>query len=345
MELSIIVPVYNMAAEGKLEYCLDSLLNQQVADYEIIAVDDASTDTSAEILNRYAKQYPEKVRVILSEKNLRQGGAKNLGIRAARGDFLGFMDSDDWAAPDMFAKLLARAYETGADVVGCDYNIVHSHTMTPGRVVTMNTGEQTGILDEEKKKKMILMPGSMVVKIYKREIVTDNELWFPEHIFYEDNCMAPLWLLHCKHFERVDEPLYFYYQHEASTVHYISVQKCRDRVTAMELFLEKCRTYGFYDRFFPEIEYKYTVLAFLTTLFSCMGSRTKGKYRLIGELRRIQKKRFPRYAENVYYKERTDREEQRLAAMLMRSRLLFWLYYYALHGYRRLRKAMTGGKG
>lgn len=60
MELSIIVPVYNMAAEGKLEYCLDSLLNQQVGDYEIIAVDDASTDTSAEILNRYAKQYPEK---------------------------------------------------------------------------------------------------------------------------------------------------------------------------------------------------------------------------------------------------------------------------------------------
>lgn len=60
MELSIIVPVYNMAAEGKLEYCLDSLLNQQVGDYEIIAVDDASTDTSAEILNRYAKQYPQK---------------------------------------------------------------------------------------------------------------------------------------------------------------------------------------------------------------------------------------------------------------------------------------------
>lgn len=341
MELSIIVPVYNMAAEGKLAYCLDSLLKQQVADYEIIAVDDASTDASFEILSQYAERYPEKLRVIRSEVNRHQGGARNLGIREARGSFLGFMDSDDWAAPDMFAKLLARAHETGADVVGCDYTMVHSQTMTPGRIVPMNTAEQTGILDEAKRKKLILMPGSMVVKIYRRDIVVENELWFPEHIFYEDNCMSPLWMLHATRFEHVEEPLYFYYQHEASTVHGTTVQKCKDRMAAMELMLQKCRKYGFYERFLPELEYRYTSLGLITTLFSCMNSRMRGKYRLIGELRNIQKKRFPHFSENVYYKERIDREEQRLAEMLMKSRLGFWLYYHGLHGYRRLRRAVV----
>lgn len=341
MELSIIVPVYNMAAEGKLAFCLDSLLVQQLTDYEIIAVDDASTDDSAEILSRYAERYPEKLRVIRSEVNRHQGGARNLGIRAAKGTFLGFMDSDDWAAPDMFAKLLSRAKETGADVVGCDYSIVHSHTMTPGRVIPMNTAEQTGLLDEEKKKKLILMPGSMVVKIYRRDMIVENGLWFPEHIFYEDNCMSPLWLVHATRFERVEEPLYFYYQHEASTVHGISAQKCRDRMTAMELLLQKSKEYGLYDRFQAELEYRYTSLGFVTTLFSCMGSEMPGKYRIIGELRSLQKKRFPDYAENVYFQERIDREEQRLSAMLMRSRPVFWLYYHGLHGYRRLRSAVT----
>ena len=75
MKLSVIVPVYNMAAEGKLNFCLDSLVNQTVTDYEIIAVDDASTDDSPKILREYAAKYPDKVRVLTHEVNKRQGGA------------------------------------------------------------------------------------------------------------------------------------------------------------------------------------------------------------------------------------------------------------------------------
>ena len=69
MELSVIVPVYNMAGEGKLRFCLDSLINQTISDYEIIAVDDASTDNSLEILREYEGRYPEKVRVLAHEVN------------------------------------------------------------------------------------------------------------------------------------------------------------------------------------------------------------------------------------------------------------------------------------
>lgn len=85
MKLSIIVPVYNMAAEGKLEYCLNSLVAQTIGDYEIIAVDDCSTDDSWKILQDYQKRYPEKFCALHSDVNQKQGGAKNIGMAAAQG--------------------------------------------------------------------------------------------------------------------------------------------------------------------------------------------------------------------------------------------------------------------
>ena len=93
MKLSVIVPVYNMAAEGKLQYCLESLVHQTFADMEIIAVDDASTDNSLEILRQYEKEYPGRVKVITYPVNRRQGGAKNEGLKVASGDWIGFIDS------------------------------------------------------------------------------------------------------------------------------------------------------------------------------------------------------------------------------------------------------------
>ena len=78
MKLSVIVPVYNTAGEGKLEYCLNSLVNQTCLDMEIIAVDDCSTDNSWEIIRRYEAEYPDRFRAVHSPVNRKQGGAKNL---------------------------------------------------------------------------------------------------------------------------------------------------------------------------------------------------------------------------------------------------------------------------
>ena len=81
MKLSIIVPVYNMVADNKLSFCMDSLVNQTIDDYEIIAVDDHSPDDSVKLLRQYEEKYPGKVKVIESEENGRQGTAKNKGIK------------------------------------------------------------------------------------------------------------------------------------------------------------------------------------------------------------------------------------------------------------------------
>ena len=82
-KLSVIIPVYNMAKDGNLNFCLDSIINQDYKDLEIIAVNDASTDNSLEILREYERRYPEKVKVVTYKDNRHQGGARNEGIKYA----------------------------------------------------------------------------------------------------------------------------------------------------------------------------------------------------------------------------------------------------------------------
>lgn len=348
VKLSVIVPVYNMAAEGKLEYCMNSLVSQtltrQGISYEIIAVDDASTDNSLQILREYEQKYSDRVRVIHYEVNKRQGGAKNEGLRAATGEWIGFIDSDDWVTVDYYEKLLKKAEETDADMVGCDYSLVTEHTMQVGRIIQNNSLEQTGALDEEKHKKLIMRSGSMVIKIYRHSVIKENHLDFPEGIFYEDNCAGPLWSLYFTHFEKVEEPLYYYYQHQSSTVHYITEGKCRDRMTAAVLFYEECRKRGFLERYFKEIEYRFTELYYVNTLLSYMQGMSHPRIGFVKELRAGQLQHFPRFEENAYYQQNTGGEEKQWIALLGRSVVRFYWYYRLKFLVRRVKKSLRAGK-
>ena len=340
MRLSIVVPVYNMAGGGKLNYCIDSLLNQTIPQdsYEIIAVDDKSTDSSLEILRTYEASYPTRVKVIASPENRRQGGAKNLGIKSACGEWIGFIDSDDWIAPAMYEKLFAKAEETGADVVGCDYTLVQEHTMQVGKTVQNNTDDQTGVLNRDLHKKLMMRSGSMVIKIFKRAMIVDNELWFPEHIFYEDNCASPLWMLYCKHFEKVNEPLYYYYQHEASTVHFVSEARCKDRMKALELLVEECKRRNLYEEYREELEGKFAELYLKNTLFSYMQGKQPKHISFLRKLAKGIKEAFPDFEQNTYYLQIADKEEKKLLHYFMKSVLFFYGYYKLLYFYRGLRK-------
>lgn len=337
MNLSIIVPVYNMAAGGKLDFCMRSLVNQTIEDYEIIAVDDKSTDESLVLLRAWEEQFPQKVKVIASPENRRQGGAKNLGLSEASGAWIGFMDSDDWAAPDMYEKLLSKALETGADVVGCDYTIVEEQTFVPGRPCFNNSNDQTGVSDEQKRRKMALAPGSMVIKIYRREIFFENDIRFPERIFYEDNAIGAVTMLCAERFERVEEPLYYYYQNESSTVHTITEERCLDRMRASEIYMEECKKRGFYGTYQDEIDYKFFELFYKITLFSYLQGAKRTKISFVGELRKKLLAQVPEFEKNPYYMGYTDAESRKLIRMHMRSTLLFYSYYKLLHFYRKIR--------
>lgn len=341
MKLSIIVPVYNMAADQKLEYCLNSLVNQTIEDYEIIAVDDCSTDASWNILQRYEKEYSGKFRAIHSEVNQKQGGAKNIGMAAARGEWIGFIDSDDWITPDFYERLIAKGEETGADVVGCDYHLTDEHSMKIGQVVHNNKPEQTGILNEEKYRSLILDGGSLVVKVYRREIVIDHPSRFPVGIFYEDNALANSWMLRAKHFEYIEEPLYYYYQHGASTVHTISVKRCEDRMEAGRIMLREAKEYGYFEKYYPELEFTFSTLFYVNTLFTYMQGVRPVRADFVRRLGQEMLETFPDFQKNRYYAERIGAEEKKLVQMQLSSAFRFILYYKLLWGYRNLRKKLS----
>lgn len=340
MQLSIIVPVFNMAADGKLNFCLDSLINQTITDYEIIAVDDCSTDNSLDILREYESRYPDKFRAIHSSVNKHQGGAKNIGIREAKGEWIGFIDSDDWIVPDFYERLINRANETGADLVGCDYSLVDHHTFEVGTIEHNHKMEQTGILDHEKRKSLVLDPGSLVIKIYKRQFILDNDLFFPEDIFYEDNAMGKSYVILNKHFEYIDEPLYFYYQHGASTVHTISERRCQDRVDAAKIMIEQAKKFNYFDEYYSEMEYSFTRLHYINTLFTYMVGVRPVKYSFVDKLGKEVREYFPDFRKNTYYIEQVHPEEKKLIAMQQKSTLQFIIYYKLLWAYRNFRKKL-----
>lgn len=338
VKLSIIVPVYNMAADGKLQYCLDSLVNQTITDYEIIAVDDCSTDSSMEILSAYEQEYPEIFHAVHSEVNKKQGGAKNIGMELAKGEWIGFIDSDDWVAPNYYERLIGRGEKTGADMVGCDYHMTDKHSMEIGQIVHNNRKEQTGELNEEKYKSLLLDGGSLVVKVYRREIVIDHPSRFPEGIFYEDNAIGNSWMLRAKHFEYIEEPLYYYYQHDVSTVHTISEKRCLDRMEAGRIMLEEAEKYGYFEKYQTELEFNFAVLFYVNTLFTYMHGVRPVRYGFIKKLGNEMRQRFPHFEQNPYYCQRIHAEEKKLVRMQMRSTLWFIAYYKLLWAYRKFRK-------
>lgn len=338
MKLSIIVPVYNTAADNKLSFCMDSLINQTIEDYEIIAVNDASTDESLEILNAYGDKYPDKIKVIDSKENLRQGGARNRGIIASTGEWIGFIDSDDWITPDYYEKLIKRGEETGADVVGCGYSVVHEHTFKPGPIFNIFTQEQTGIITAEKRHAILRDSGSMVMKVYRASLIKDNGLNFPEKMFYEDNCAGPVWAAYFKHLEYIPEPMYYYYQHDTSTVHTITIERCMDRVKAAEMMLSEMKARGFYDEYKSEIESIFTTTFLVNTVFSYMRIERGKKLSFVNNLRRRMLEEFPSFRKNPTYGQHMDEEQRKYIDILMSNPLRFYIQYSVLWFYRDFKK-------
>lgn len=116
--VSVVVPVYN--TEEYLAQCLDSLVDQTLEDIEILVVNDGSPDNSQEIIDRYARQYPDKI-VALKKPNGGLGDARNYGVARATGRYVGFVDSDDFVDPDMYRHLYELARQSSSDVAICRY--------------------------------------------------------------------------------------------------------------------------------------------------------------------------------------------------------------------------------
>lgn len=212
MKVSVIVPVYN--AEKYLEKCLNSLVGQTLKDIEIICVDDGSTDNSYKIAQGFALK-DNRIK-LFKQENLKQGAARNNGTNQATGEYIGFVDSDDWVDLNYFEKLYNAAKKYDSDIALAT-NVRIGNGKTKKRlkiekeVFVTNLQEKIDITSQVKNP----CPTN---KIYRASFLKNNNIMWPEGVYCEDKLFTIQAVYYANGVVSVPEIHYYYYRNPSSTV-------------------------------------------------------------------------------------------------------------------------------
>ena len=217
MKLSIIIPAFN--AEETICRCLDSVLKQTIQDYEVLVINDGSLDGTELVLKDYVERYADRL-CYFTVENGGQGRARNIGIDMARGDYIGFVDSDDWIEPDMFEKLVSSAECNHADLVLCDVMAHYPDGSTAEEAIYRSSQKYAAA-------------GFANNKLFTRELIKD--IRFPEDkLWYEDTEFTAIAIHRASHIEHISETLYHYQRGFPSTMNNNNAQKNLDILTVMQ---------------------------------------------------------------------------------------------------------------
>ena len=185
--ISVVIPIYNV--ENFLRKGLDSLLQQTMRDFEVIMVNDGCTDSSREIMQEYADK-DNRFRII-DKPNGGVSSARNAGVQAAQGNYIAFLDSDDYVKPEFLEKLYGEAQKTGADVTCCNYILDMSESK---RFITLPIQLPGGLYQTERLMRSLIKDVRMHYflwnKLWKRTLFTEHNIQFP-HMFFEDIATTP----------------------------------------------------------------------------------------------------------------------------------------------------------
>jgi len=237
--ISVIVPVYNV--EAYVAECLDSLLAQSHDDFEVIIVDDGSTDASGAIAQRYVSAHPDCF-TYYAKPNGGLGDARNFGIARAAGEYLAFVDSDDTVDPEFLARLHARARETGAELVIC--GIQSFSAAGPLPYIPEPDLTVFGHSLAEEPRLLFRVDASVCDKLFARAALARAGVEFPVGTAFEDVPFTYRVVAHANRIEKVDEPLYRYRQHRPDSITGVSADN----------FLDLVRSFAAVDEFYAARE-------------------------------------------------------------------------------------------
>lgn len=290
VKISVIVPVYN--TENYLKECIDSLKKQTFKDFEVLFIDDGSTDQSLSIL----KQNQEKNFFIYTKENGGQATARNLGIRKARGEYLTFVDSDDFIAFDMLEILYQKAKEKDADLVISDLKKVQGEKQT----VFSNYFE----VKKEKNKNYMVSHMGPVARLYKKELFIKNQIFFKEHVIYEDLASLPLLGIYAKKIEVIKKPYYFYRIREGSTMKQKKYhKKLEDIFIVMENLKEEMQKRS-KNKYQEELEYLFTEHLLYSAYLRFLSYHKKEN---LQKIKKIMKENYPHFYKNIYFKNKSKK--------------------------------------
>lgn len=265
-KVSVIVPSYNMSEKGFLVPCIESLLGQTLDEIEIIYVDDASTDDSVDVLSRYANRH-SNITVLSMNENGKQGAARNWGLEEARGEYIGFVDGDDFVSPDFYESLYVEAKKTGCDLVEGGLTKTDSFGVpigAPGYSLKDEMIEDW----EQSKEAFVLNHPPFLSCLFARRVFESEAVRFPEGIFYEDTALIPVVFSRIGSVARAGNGTYYYRQNSESTIHgaFRDRKMLDDRLKSSSLILENAKKVGVYDEFEGLWNYYYAQVAYVNTL-------------------------------------------------------------------------------
>ena len=207
-KISVIIPVFNV--EKYLEKCLISIVDQTYSNLEIIIINDGSTDASSEVCKKFAKQ--DSRVLLINQKNQGLSVARNTGIRQSRGDFLVFVDGDDWVDKTFIEELYIVINKKFPSIAVCGYQeVAEDHSVISSAIPKTQTivGQQAlaNLLTQQKDLDVITWN-----KIYSRELFIKNNITFPVKQIHEDNLTTYKLYSCAKTVAYIDKPLYYYVQ-------------------------------------------------------------------------------------------------------------------------------------
>lgn len=277
-KVSIIMCTHN--GENRIVKSIESCISQTLSDVEIIIVDDASTDGTLSLLKKYEASYTNIV-VIHLNKNLKLGASRNIGIRKASGDYIMFLDDDDWLETNACEKLYEAG--NGFDMCGADifYNYENSEILHKNDYNTIINCSDT------ERYNYMLSNGIVTTRIYKRSFLLNNNITFAEGIIYEDMYFNTLCGLYFNSCIKVDGAYYHYLQREDSISHIKNNVSQYDRITVMQEIYDETKKRELYTKYEKIINYKYVSVMASNILYICLGAFDKvdlSKLKLIRHL-------------------------------------------------------------
>lgn len=243
-KVSVIVPVYNV--EEYIDKCLNSLVNQTLQDIEIIVVNDGSTDGSEEIIKRYLEQYSDKIKYLVKE-NGGLSDARNYGMKYATGDYIAFLDSDDYVDSTIYEKMYNKAIEENCDFVECDFIWKYDNKEV----------KDCGYIYKDKHE---MLANARVVawnKLIKKELIDNLNLEFPKGLRYEDIDFFYRLLPYINKFGFVKEYLIYYVQRSSSIAN-TQNERTKEIFNVLDNVIKYYKENGLYDEYKDELEYSYT---------------------------------------------------------------------------------------
>ena len=288
MKVSVIVPVYNV--EKYIEKCLDTLSKQTIDSLEVIIVNDGSPDNSEKIIKTYINKYKNMKYFVKENGGL--SDARNFGIKKATGEYIAFLDSDDYVTKDMYQKMYEKAKAGDFDLVVCDLNYVYPNKIIPAYSNVKN--DTTNIKDIF----LNIYPAAWN-KLFKKDLFK-NDVLFKKNVWFEDVEFIYRLLPYIKNIGVVHEPFNQYVQREGSITNTIN-KKIYDYIYNMNGIIDFYKEKNFYETYKNELEYVYVRYLYATFIKNVLRYQYSDYIEAVDAAIKNVKMHFPKYRKNKYF--------------------------------------------